>query len=62
MALITGILTLMLPETLGKPLMNTMEEAGKMLRKTENKRKPLAEANGVAMEKLDSATIDAPDV
>lgn len=61
MALITGILTLMLPETLGKPLMNTMEEAGKML-KTESKRKPLAEANGVAMEKLDSATIDAPDV
>lgn len=58
MALITGILTLLLPETLGRPLMNTMEEAGKMTKKKESKREPLAEANGVAMEKLDSATVD----
>ncbi|XP_072264865.1 solute carrier family 22 member 16 [Pyxicephalus adspersus] len=61
MAFITGILTLMLPETLGKPLMNTMEDAGKVPKKTESKRKSLMEANGVAMEKLDSATIDVPD-
>lgn len=61
MALITGILTLMLPETLGKPLMNTMAEAGKIDKNTESNRKSLVEANGVAMEKIDSATIDGPD-
>ncbi|KAM9317102.1 solute carrier family 22 member 16 [Gastrophryne carolinensis] len=53
MALISGILTLLLPETLGKPLVNTMEEAAAMSRK----KRP--EANGVGMEKLDASIADA---
>ncbi|XP_068087397.1 solute carrier family 22 member 16 [Hyperolius riggenbachi] len=61
MSLITGILTLLLPETLGRPLVNTMEEAAAMTRKTENKKKSLPEANGVAMEKLDANTTETLD-
>lgn len=58
MALVTGILTLMLPETLGKPLMNTMEEATEI---EEKERKSLTEANGVTMEKLESSSADISD-
>ncbi|XP_071997888.1 solute carrier family 22 member 16 [Engystomops pustulosus] len=55
MALVSGILTLMLPETLGKPLMNTMEEAIETQGKGENRTKSVSEANGVMMDKLESS-------
>ncbi|XP_066463081.1 solute carrier family 22 member 16 [Eleutherodactylus coqui] len=61
MALLSGILTLMLPETLGKPLMNTMEDAGKVEANEESKRKSVLEANGVMMEKLESSGADISD-
>ncbi|XP_077145575.1 solute carrier family 22 member 16 isoform X1 [Ranitomeya variabilis] len=61
MALVTGILTLMLPETLGKPLVNTMEEALEIQKMEESKRKTLLEPNGVVMEKLESSGADISD-
>ncbi|XP_069582238.1 solute carrier family 22 member 16 [Ranitomeya imitator] len=61
MALVTGILTLMLPETLGKPLVNTMEEATELQKMEESKRKTLLEPNGVVMEKLESSGADISD-
>ncbi|XP_063773204.1 solute carrier family 22 member 16 isoform X2 [Pseudophryne corroboree] len=61
-AFISGILTLLLPETLGMPLMNTMEEAAEMQKKKESARKSLSESNGIVMEKLQSSSTDLPDV
>ncbi|XP_073531958.1 solute carrier family 22 member 16 [Phyllobates terribilis] len=61
MALVTGILTLMLPETLGKPLVNTMEEAAEIEKMKESKMKTLLEPNGVVMEKLESSGADISD-
>lgn len=54
MALLSGILTLMLPETLGKPLTNTLEEATEMGRKKENYsgKTPPADS-GAALEKIE---------
>ncbi|XP_044147569.1 solute carrier family 22 member 16 isoform X1 [Bufo gargarizans] len=57
LTLVTGILTLMLPETLGKPLLNTMEEAADTEEQEKMKKKPI-EANGVVMEKLESSNAD----
>ncbi|KAM4770788.1 solute carrier family 22 member 16 [Rhinophrynus dorsalis] len=59
MALLTGILTLMLPETLGKPLTNTMEEAAEMgTSKETNKSTSLPALSGDGIEKLElSATV-----
>ncbi|CAH2252167.1 solute carrier family 22 member 16 [Pelobates cultripes] len=62
MAFLTGILTLMLPETLGKPLTSTMEEAAEMAANgVINKKKPLPERNGEVMDKLEMKKIDMPE-
>ncbi|XP_056422299.1 solute carrier family 22 member 16 isoform X2 [Hyla sarda] len=58
MALVSGLLTLMLPETLGKPLMSTMEDATNKEKKEESTGKSLFEANGVMMEKVESSNAD----
>ncbi|XP_075059022.1 solute carrier family 22 member 16 [Mixophyes fleayi] len=60
MAFISGILTLLLPETLGMPLANTMEEAAENQKMTERTRK-LTKANGILMEKLQALSADNPD-
>ncbi|XP_078505246.1 solute carrier family 22 member 16-like [Lissotriton helveticus] len=53
MALLTGILTLMLPETLGRPLTNTFEEAAELEAATENKTaNSVQDQNGVALENM----------
>ncbi|XP_053566832.1 solute carrier family 22 member 16 [Bombina bombina] len=60
MAFLTGILTLMLPETLGMPLTNTIEEAAKMgTKKGTAARKLSAELNGTFIDKLEPMTIDS---
>ncbi|KAM4693466.1 solute carrier family 22 member 16 [Discoglossus pictus] len=59
MSLLTGILTLMLPETLGKPLTNSMAEAEEM--GTKKERKPSPELNCVFMDKLEPLNVDIGD-
>ncbi|KAM8953014.1 solute carrier family 22 member 16 [Pelodytes ibericus] len=62
MALLSGVLTLFLPETLGKPLSNTMEEAAEMASsKRINRRKLEPEINGTVMEKLEANSAGVPD-
>ncbi|XP_053316017.1 solute carrier family 22 member 16 isoform X2 [Spea bombifrons] len=59
MALLTGILTLLLPETLGRPLSNSMEEAVEMAAKNGiTKKKATTELNGTVMEKLEPMSPD----
>lgn len=53
MTLLAGILTLMLPETLGKPLTNTFEEAAELEAASKNKTANSAEVqNGVALDNM----------
>lgn len=54
MALLSGILTIMLPETLGKPLTNTLEEATEIGRneKSCSEKTPPAQS-GAALEKIE---------
>lgn len=54
MALLSGILTIMLPETLGKPLTNTLEEATEMGRKKKSCLEKTPPAHGgAAVEKIE---------
>lgn len=54
MALLSGILTIMLPETLGKPLTNTLEEATEIGRNEKScpEKTPTAQS-GTALEKIE---------
>uniref|UniRef100_A0A8C5Q7D1 Solute carrier family 22 member 16 n=1 Tax=Leptobrachium leishanense TaxID=445787 RepID=A0A8C5Q7D1_9ANUR len=62
MAFLTGILALMLPETLGKPLTNTMEEAAALAANDMlYKRKSLPVHNGEVMDKLEIKSLNTPD-
>ncbi|XP_075453730.1 solute carrier family 22 member 16 isoform X1 [Ascaphus truei] len=63
MAFLTGVLTLMLPETLGKPLTNTMEEAAEIgTNKGSTTRKLSLEPNGVVLEKIEPLSTEVSDL
>lgn len=49
LAFIIGVLTLMLPETLGQPLTSTLEEAENLGREPSEKKKKKEEEDGLEM-------------
>lgn len=53
MALLSGILTIMLPETLGKPLTNTLVEATEMGRNKKSCSEKTPAHSGAALEKIE---------